>query len=142
MVSKYEDEHDRFFAINIKLLAALAFLPIFEVEEGFLDLTDIAGFMLEPQQLRFREYFEDTWLGRPQARGPRLSARYPIKLWNCHDAVVKDTARTNNAVEAWHRAFENLINAHHPNLWKFIRAIQKQFVLTEVRINQAIAGII
>ena len=60
--------------------------------------------------------------------------------WNCHDAVLQDLPRTNNAVEGWHRGFSELLGANHPSIWKFIEGLQKEQSVKDLRIEQYIAG--
>ena len=42
------------------------------------------------------------------------------------DAVMNDIARTNNAVDVWHRDFSELLGANHPSIWKPIEGLQKE----------------
>ena len=87
-MTRYEDPDDRSLALSVKKLASLAFLPVDEVADGF-NLLLTAHFVTSSDgELRLRSYFEDTWLGRPQANGHRFAPRFSIALWNCHDAVV------------------------------------------------------
>jgi len=48
--------------------------------------------------------------------------------------------KTNNSVEGWHRAFSSLLGASHPTTWRLIDVIKKEQGLTEMKINQLIAG--
>jgi hypothetical protein len=48
--------------------------------------------------------------------------------------------KTNNFVEGWHRSFSSLLGASHPTIWRLIDIIKKEQGLTEIKINQLIAG--
>ena len=58
-----------------------------------------------------------------------------------YSRVLNDLPKTNNSVEAWHRGFEAEVGAHHPNIWRFIKCLQKEQSFNEVRIEQYVAGI-
>jgi len=124
---KYEDESNLEFALHIRELAALAFVPPGDVILSFDILLD-SDFYRENQELLtpLLDYFEATWLGRPtrgvQSRRPSL---FPINLWNCYSSAADGLPKTNNAVEGWHRSFSSLISSHHPTIWKFIDGIKK-----------------
>ena len=52
--------------------------------------------------------------------------RFSLEMWNCHEGVRHRPPNTNNSIEGWHRGFEMQISAQHPNIWKFIEAIQRE----------------
>ena len=132
------DEH---FALNIRHLAALAFVPKDDVITVFDELMDSEFYIDNSVDLReFLHYFEDTWIGRPARRGGRSAPLYPIELWNVHAQVVEDLPRTNNSVEGWHRGFSHLLSANHPTIWKFIDGLKKEQSLNELKLEQFTAG--
>ena len=61
MQHQYENDVD--FALKIKMLLSLAFVPPVNVIDLFNDLTDQGDFPTELQLVI--DYFEDTWIGRP-----------------------------------------------------------------------------
>lgn len=92
-----------------------------------------------PPKLLVLNYFEDTWIGRPQRRKRRLP-RFQLGLWNCFEATSQGNTRTNNAAEGWHRGFEVMLSASHINIYKFIDALQKEQVLLEAEWERKLAG--
>lgn len=48
--------------------------------------------------------------------------------------------RTNNSVEGWHNALKTFIGQSHPNIFKFIAAIQKEQDLQEMNMAQMSAS--
>ena len=67
------------------------------------------------------DYLEQNYVGMPNRRGPgRQNALFPIRLWNLYEIVLNGQARTNNAVEGWHRGIETLLQMAHPTVWKLI----------------------
>ena len=61
-------------------------------------------------------------------------------MWNSHTQVQNNVARTNNSVEGWHCAFQNALGCTHPTIYKLISAMRKEQSLTELCIEQYIAG--
>ena len=57
----------------------------------------------------FVDYFEDTYVDRPQHRG-RHPPIFGNDLWNMFDQAQDELLRTNNSVEGWHRS----------NFWNFV----------------------
>nr|CAI5817093.1 unnamed protein product [Callosobruchus analis] len=122
----------------MKFLSALAFVPTTDVVEAFEILCDEN--MLPEDAQPILDYFEDTWIGRPQRRQHRRSPRFSHSMWNCFNTVVEGLPKTNNSIEGWHRAFEAQISADHPNIWKFVKAIQREQSLHELQIEQYVGG--
>ena len=76
------------------MIPALAFVPPQDVIATFEELCD----ELPAESQPVIDYFEDTYVGRPQYRGRRP----PIignDLWNMFDRAQDELPRTNNFVE-------------------------------------------
>ena len=135
---KYKSDGE--FALNIKMLAALAFIPIEDVAETFDELLE-TEFYEENQELLkpLIDYFEDNWIGRTQRRR-RRAPTFEIELWNCFLSTLDGLPKTNNSCEGWHRSFSSLLGASHPTIWKFIDGIKLEQSLNEMKIEQYLAG--
>lgn len=122
-------------------MAALAFVPLAEVTTKFELLLGNAFFVENENDLEeFLAYFEDTWIGRPRPNGqPRRAPHFTHKLWNCFDGTLSGLARTNNAVEAWHRGFSTVVAAH-PKIFPFINELKREQLKNMFIIEQLIAG--
>ncbi|KII66875.1 hypothetical protein RF11_08087 [Thelohanellus kitauei] len=139
VLRRYKDEPD--FCLNIKTLMALAFLPPSDVIVGFETLVTSPFFADNIEELQYiTDYFEDNWIGRNGHNNIRRNARFPIHMWNLMQTVMDGQARTNNAVEGWHSSFSKSLGSSHPNIWVFLKAIQKEQNLNEYRLSQANAG--
>lgn len=134
---KYRYETDPNFALNMRSLAAIAFVPTEIVTEVFEHLCQQGVFPPESQPVV--DYFEDTWIGRP-ARGHRRPPKYAHEIWNVHQLVLEGLPRTNNSVEGWHRGFEQQVDACHPNIWRFIDCVKKEQSMNELQIEQYLSG--
>lgn len=136
---KQRYETDAEFALKLRLLSAIAFVPAANVVDAFEILCDENVLPAEAQ--RVVDYFEDIWIGRPQRRQRRRAPYFPHDMWNCFDGVNEGLPKTNNSIEGWHRGFEQQISADHPSIWKFIEAIQREQSLHELQIEQYIGGL-
>ncbi|XP_072177746.1 uncharacterized protein [Diadema setosum] len=128
---------DNEFRVQARMIAAIAFVPLADVERAFGALSEIA-----PPELRpVLNYFEDTYVGRPQIRGnERAPPRFPQLMWNVHEATLEGSSRTNNHVEGWHRRFQVGVGADHQTFWKFLEKVKQEQSLQEMTIVQAQAG--
>jgi len=63
---------DADFALTMRMLSALAFVPVSGVIAAFNTLCDIGLFPDDAQSVL--DYFEDAWIGRPQRHNGRRAA--------------------------------------------------------------------
>ena len=63
-----------------------------------------------------------------------------MDFWNVHDRVVNELPRTNNAVEGWNRKMQSAVACHHPNIWKFISILKREFGLNNAKMDQLNGG--
>ena len=62
---------------NVKMLAALAFVPLNDVINAFVTVVAQMPEQLDP----IIDYFENNYIGVMHRRGRRLP-RFPLELWN------------------------------------------------------------
>lgn len=86
-----------FLLFQMKMLPALAFLPVGNIPEAFQDIMEA----FPAEAIQVADYFEDVYIGRPRRNGI-CSAQFPPKMWSVHEATMGGMPRTNNSVEAWH----------------------------------------
>ncbi|XP_057335060.1 uncharacterized protein LOC130673861 [Microplitis mediator] len=131
------------FALNIRMLLALAFVPIHDVGNAFSKLVESQFFVDNEVELRrLLDYFERSWVGVLSRSGKkRLKPQYEISLWNCYNAVINDELRTNNAIEGWHNSFNNKVRVIHASICRFLKAIVNEQSITESLITQANTGL-
>ncbi|KAI1722140.1 FLYWCH zinc finger domain-containing protein [Ditylenchus destructor] len=55
-----------------------------------------------------------------------LSPLFPIEFWNCFSSVLDNQARTNNAIEGWHRVFNQKFSKRNLNLSHFIIKLKEE----------------
>ena len=122
--------------IKIRMLAALAFVPVHEIVESFEHLADSMPAEAQP----ITAYFEDTYIGRQQRRGHRCPSPFTHDMWSVHNRVEQGLPRTNNHVEGWHRRMQSNVGAYHPNIWHFLDVLRREQSLNQVIITQIQAG--
>lgn len=82
---------------TFRMTKALAFLPEEDVVNGFEYVKQSAPASTKS----FITYIENNYIGKTKD-GKRVSARFPISLWNLNENVKAGLPRTNNNVESWH----------------------------------------
>ena len=83
--------------------------------------------------------FNYRYIGRIQRRGRRLPL-FPHAVWNVKDRVDDGLPCTNNHLEGWHRHMQSNVGAYHPNLWTFLRVLQREQAFNDVTITLMLAG--
>jgi hypothetical protein len=131
-------ENDAEFSLAMRMLPAIAFVPLPDILTSFEELCNSNIFPVEAQAVL--DYFEDIWIGRPDRRQSRRRPRFATTLWNCYESTLHGDRKTNNSCEGWHRAFSELISASHPTIWKFIGALKDEQSSNEGKIERFIAG--
>lgn len=140
MVRKYYVE-DANFALNLRMILSLAFVPKKDLIKAFEALSENNFFLHHEQILRpIIDYFEDTWIGRADRRGKRRVPKFPHEMWNCFEAVKNNLPKTNNSIEGWHRSYGESVGACHPNIWKFINCLKKEQSYNELKVEQILGG--
>ena len=119
-----EDEE---FAVQMRMLAALAFVP----ENDACDCFIILMAQFPPIAIELSEYFEINYISRRLPDQSRRTPTYPIRIWNMFTSVLSRTARTNNAAEGWHNAFNSGVNCPHPGFTKLLSHLQTEQSLQE-----------
>ncbi len=113
--------NDANFALEARMIPALAFVPPADLDRYFDDLSNNVDPALGP----ILDYFEDTYLGRVARGGnQRRPPQYAPAVWNVYGKTLNGHARTNNSVEAFHRGTNSSFAMLHPTLWKFIEKLK------------------
>lgn len=132
----YQDTNDPEFSLHLRMLMALAFVPIAGVVEAFEELDGSQFFTDNKEVLDgYLDYFQRTWMGSFDRRGIRKQPLFPLELWNCRESVLRDLPKTNNFAEGFHRALSSLLSYHHPSLPKFVSGLLKENKLIDLRLE-------
>ena len=135
---RYQDDAE--FSMHIRMIMALAFIPLVDINRAFDDLSTEIRTNFNNNLDDLLDYFEDTYIGRLRRNGQRGDPTFAQVIWNMHTRARNELPRTNNNVEGWHRGIQFHINACHPNIWKFLDVIKREENLTRVKITQCLGG--
>jgi len=128
------------FALHLRMIAALAFIPPDEVVNAFDRLCEVIRNTYQNDADRVLDYFEDTYIGRFRRNAPRAIPLFSIQKWNMFHRTHEEMPRTNNHIEGWHRRFQTLCSSSHPTLWKFLELLKREQSINRIEILQAQGG--
>ena len=120
----------------LKMLLALAFLPVDEVSDAFDEL--VADY--PPEVMPLVNYFEENYVGRRNRRGDRRQPLFPVDMWSVKARQDAGLPRTNNQLESWHNAFQGSAETHHPCIFRFIEALRREEALQRTNRTQLLQG--
>lgn len=84
---KYNEDAD--FALNLRLLIALAFVPIDSVAEAYTELLETEFFKQgDPKVEELLDYFQSTYIYALDRKGNKKEPMFSIKLWNVYESVL------------------------------------------------------
>ena len=130
LLARYRDDVE--FVQEVRMIAALSFVPVNDVIDAFNALAGNADANLQP----ILDHIEDNYIDHMR-RGHFRPARFPMSMWNMHDRVLDNLPRTNNSVEGWHHAFAASCGGHHLNFWRFLNVIKNEEDLSRVTLIHA-----
>jgi hypothetical protein len=135
---KKQYDSDPEFALNCRVLLALAFVPVNEVGRHF---DSIVQAEIIPDKARgLISYFESTYVGKLLPSGKRSKPLFKTKTWNCYDAVLADGDLTNNKAEASFGSMQSDSRAKSKNIWKLLDLLKSDYEYNELKYRQAQAG--
>ncbi|XP_016659135.1 uncharacterized protein LOC107883503 [Acyrthosiphon pisum] len=133
--SRYKNDAD--FSLFIKMVVALSFVPIEDLDAAIQQLGDDLPECLQP----LLDWFEDNYVGRVNRNGRgRRTALFPPHIWNLHLRVLNGQDRTNNHAEAANRRLNVEMGVQHPSLWSFYNCLRKVQAGRDVFYSQLEAG--
>ena len=135
----YEADND--FAMLMRSISPLAYVPEADVPQAFYDLeTEIRNNYNNNGIDAVLDYFEDNYIGRQRRGRPRANPLFPIAIWNMVDRTEDDLPRTNNNIEGWHHRFNLNVDGKHPTLWKFIESLRREESVVRAEVAQLLGG--
>ena len=95
--SRYKQ--DSLFALNIRMLPALAFPNPTDIPELFSEIF----IEIPAEAYELAAYFESSYVRRDISSSNVVPSMFPLEIWNNYNLVHQGIPRTTNAVDAWHR---------------------------------------
>ncbi|KAK4876031.1 hypothetical protein RN001_012453 [Aquatica leii] len=109
------------FSLKARMITALAFVPIPDLDQAIDVLADELPAELEPL-LEWRLLL------------------FPVDMWNLHERTLNGEDRTNNHAEASHRRLQTELTMDHPTIWKLIEGLKKVQKGRDVFYERLVAG--
>ena len=135
LMTKYQMDDE--FKLRVKMLAALAFVPVSDVISTY---ESLAVTFLD-DELPLLSYFELTWIGQEVGgTGRRLPPMFSHHMWNVLDRADSGSTRTTNALESFHHSFNSLLSCAHPTVWKLLESLEAQQNQTRLRMLKISRG--
>ncbi|XP_035216715.1 uncharacterized protein LOC118195774 [Stegodyphus dumicola] len=97
--------------MHLRMCAALAFLKLEDVDDGWLLIQEYSP--EDPKLQEFYDYFVNQWMD---------NALVTIEMWNCNNR----RHRTNNAVEGWNNKLNHALMKHHPTVRTLVATLKKE----------------
>ncbi|CAD5234235.1 unnamed protein product [Bursaphelenchus xylophilus] len=144
--AKQDYKNNSIFARFIRHLMALPFAKPEHIEHYFEQLLikfrDLLGNDATRLLIPMKDYMERTWIGLPGLLpgDTRQVPLFEISFWNCYEYTTLDLPRTNNNIEAWHRAIQETIRQKHPTIEALIKALKQEEGIANLDIAHANGG--
>ena len=137
------------FVCGVMLPAIFALLPnlsaLVYCPPGFVNdvyATFIVPFFYEnnlnivPEMLRFKDYFEKTYIGKAKKRGRgRFPGTFPLDFWNIYHEIMQGTAKTNNSLEQLNREINQNIKGTQ-TIYTIIEIFRNEVLYAESKHNE------
>ena len=85
---KVQYQNDPNFALMARMIPALAFVPVRDLDMAFTSLIQFLPAVFQPML----DWLEDNYLGRLVANNQRRQPSFPIRMWNVNDRVQQEAA--------------------------------------------------
>ena len=109
----------------VRMLMAIAFLPVTVVRPAFISLRTSMICRQNPALDQLADYYERTWFGQ-----------FPAAMWNVHNSNIR-----TNRVEAWNSKLNKAMGGHfHPNVYQLSDFLRKEQSHTEATVERARRG--
>ena len=135
-------------ALELKLIPALSFIPVAEVEKAFelveeifhvLDKLKADACTLEKTD-QLTSSFQRTYIKGEQIRGNEKDVTFPIVLWNQNQETSEGLMRTTNAVERWYWSVSTLVQGSHPPIMTYLEEIRLDASYQKFNLLEATTG--
>ena len=86
------------FALHLRMLATLAFVPENNVIQYFNQLRDSIQQVYADDYVEILDYFEDHYIGRFRRNERRTAPLFSLDIWNMFHRTQHELLRTNNSI--------------------------------------------
>jgi len=123
--------NDGNFKLYVRMLVALAFLPLESVIDGF---QEVSGFLEDVPDLI--NYFDKTYVRGEVIRKSgdteiRRKPNFPPEQWNVYNGIANGMDRTNNVIEGHHNAMRIIADRCHVGIYELMKVLINKQNMTE-----------
>ena len=111
------------FAIDMRLVSALAFVPKNDVYMVFDHLVTMLQTKYNQSINEYISYFQSTYIGS-MVGTQRMRPLFELDLWNLYDAVISDDPLTSNALEGHNNALRLMAPGSHLTIQRFVELVK------------------
>lgn len=120
LTNRYNNESN--FSLYLKMATASAFIPIEDIDNALLSLSEKLPDDMQP----ILNWFEDNYVGRMNRRGNgRRQSLSSHEMWNIYDRTLNQQDRTNIHAEAVHFRLQTELSMDHFTIWKLLDGLRK-----------------
>ncbi|RWR98413.1 hypothetical protein B4U79_04232, partial [Dinothrombium tinctorium] len=115
-------------SLLLRHLGALAFLKDEEIEEAYNGLESRFRSEFGGVLVKLWEWFGENYVkGRVRSRSGNISPPlFPPSFWSIYDCLDHQLPRTQNALEGWHRRWNELLGVSHVGVIRFVKALREE----------------
>lgn len=70
----------------------------------------------------------------------KQTRRYDPDFWTIIDNINENVPRTSNSAEAWHRRFKVIVGKKNTGVYKIIKALAKEIIMSKTTFNKLRTG--
>jgi hypothetical protein len=127
-------------AMLVKQLACFSFLPPGDVEERWDEWVTSLGEVGDGPLQPLFDYFQKNYvLGAMSGLRRRRPPLFPPPSWNHYLTACNGGFKTNNAAEAWNKAFTGMLSKHK-STWELLDCLQKEAGLSRLDLAAVMGG--
>lgn len=127
------------FAIDIRLLGSLAFVPLRDLYAVFDEVVAYLQAKYGNKVVEYIGYFQSTYIGNVVGAN-RAAPLFSPEFWNLFQRVLDNDPLTNNAVEGHNNALRLSSPGHHLTIQRFLKLMMKDITSTKLAINEYLGG--
>lgn len=119
------------FALLVKMIKSLAFVPPNEIEEYF---TCLERKFNDDDIKKIGCWFKKNYIGDETSQ-----PRYEPHFWSVYDTTGRNSEtfpRTQNNVEAWHRRLKCVVGKSHAGVYKLLAHLKDEMIYAKVQLER------
>ena len=113
---KYNNDPE--FALQLRMIATLAFIPLGTVINAFERFYEVIRNTCGIAADAAFYCFENTYIGRFRGNAAPDVLLFSTEMWNMFHRTNHEMPRFNNHTVGWHRRFQSLGVSYHPAFGK------------------------